>query len=274
MNEIIHGQKYADELRKIPLSNDTVGRQILEISNDQFEQLIGRIKESSKFAIQLDEWTDITNMAQHMSGIVTITVSTKIYCSLGHQKDVQRVRQFFKEVGLEWNNCVGVCTDGAAAMTGRIVGFQVKLKSANNEPTTFTHCMTHRETLLAKKISADLNMVLQDAVKVINFIKSCALNSRLLFQHIFTANRSAMAVKETSFETALRVKNEMVCLKNHFREYFRPELDWIQKPFIVEMKQVKHLSLKAQEELAELSCDSNLKLGVKVKFPILSELEM
>ncbi|XP_013793192.1 SCAN domain-containing protein 3-like [Limulus polyphemus] len=93
--------------------------------------------------------------------------------------DVQRVRQFFKEVGLEWNNCVGVCTDGAAAMTGRIVGFQVKVKSASNGPTSFTHCMIHREALAAKKISADLNAVLEGAVKVINFIKSRALNSRL-----------------------------------------------------------------------------------------------
>ncbi|XP_013773307.1 SCAN domain-containing protein 3-like [Limulus polyphemus] len=114
-----------------------------------------------------------------MSDNVTITVSTKIYCSVRRQMDVQWTKQFFKEVGLEWNNCVGVCTVGAAVMTGRIVGFQIKVKSATNGPTTFTHCMIHREALVVKKMSADLNAVLQDAIKVINFIKSRALNSRL-----------------------------------------------------------------------------------------------
>ena len=87
----------------------------------------------------------------------------------------QKVNDFFEDVGLEWNNCVGVRTYGAAAMTGRFSGFQVRVKSASNGPTTFTHCMIHREALMAKKISPDFNTKLQDAVKVINLIKSCAL---------------------------------------------------------------------------------------------------
>ena len=91
MTEIIHGQKYADELKTNPLSNDTVGRQILEISNDQCEQLIERIKESSKFAIQLDESTDFW----HMSGIVMITVYMKILYFVGPYLDVQLEKQFF-----------------------------------------------------------------------------------------------------------------------------------------------------------------------------------
>ena len=39
--------------------------------------------------------------------------------------------------------------------------------------------MIHREALVAKKLSPELNKVVQDAVKIINFIKSRALNSRL-----------------------------------------------------------------------------------------------
>ena len=90
---MIHGQRYTDVLKKIPLSNDTVGRRISEISNDQCEQLIGRIKESSKFAIQLDESTDFW----HMSGIVMITVFMKILYFVGPYLDVQREQQFFKK---------------------------------------------------------------------------------------------------------------------------------------------------------------------------------
>ena len=40
MSEIVHGKKCGDEICKIPLSNDTVARRIIEISDDQLQQLI------------------------------------------------------------------------------------------------------------------------------------------------------------------------------------------------------------------------------------------
>ena len=68
-------------------------------------------------------------------------------------------------------------------MTGHTAGFQGRVKSASDVSITFTHCMIHREALVAKKLSPELNKVVQDAVKIINFIKSRALNSRL-FAHL------------------------------------------------------------------------------------------
>ena len=61
MTAIVHGKKEAGEMRKIPLSNNTVLRRIPTISDDQREQLILRVK-GFNFAIQLDESTDITKM--------------------------------------------------------------------------------------------------------------------------------------------------------------------------------------------------------------------
>ena len=63
MSTTVHGKKNTNEMRKISLSNNTVCRRIFKISEDQLEQLILRIKESRKFAIQLDESTDVTKMA-------------------------------------------------------------------------------------------------------------------------------------------------------------------------------------------------------------------
>ena len=79
------------------------------------------------------------------------------------------IDDFFTEVGLFWTDCVDVCTDGAVAMTGHTAGFHARVRSASDTPITFTHCMIHREALVAKKISPDLNAVVQDAVKVIHF---------------------------------------------------------------------------------------------------------
>ena len=57
-------EKYGDEFHKISLSNDTVARRIAENSDDQLQQLITRLKKSQKFAIQLDETTDVSKNAQ------------------------------------------------------------------------------------------------------------------------------------------------------------------------------------------------------------------
>ena len=43
-----------------------------------------------------------------------------------------KVDTFFKGVGFSWDNCIGVCTDGAAVMTGKNIGFQSKVISATN----------------------------------------------------------------------------------------------------------------------------------------------
>ena len=51
-------------------------RQIFEISKDQREQLILRIKESPKFAIQLDESMDITKMAHLWHMLDTFMTTT------------------------------------------------------------------------------------------------------------------------------------------------------------------------------------------------------
>ena len=64
MSEIAHGKKYGDKIRKIPLSNDTVARRIAEISDDQLQQLLTRLKKSQKFAIQLEETTDVSKNAK------------------------------------------------------------------------------------------------------------------------------------------------------------------------------------------------------------------
>ena len=44
INKIINGQKRGDELRKIQMSGTTVSKRMFEISKDQYEQLLDKIK--------------------------------------------------------------------------------------------------------------------------------------------------------------------------------------------------------------------------------------
>lgn len=85
-------------------------------------------------------------------------------------------------VNLSWDNCIGICTDGAPSMTGSIKGF-ISLVKKKNSKIIFTHCFLHREALVAKSLVSDLQNILDQVVKVINFIKSRLLKSRL-FENI------------------------------------------------------------------------------------------
>ncbi len=57
---------------------------------------------------------------------------------------------FICENGLAWDRCVGLCTDGAQAMTGRERGLAARVQQVA-PLVKWTHCMVHREALAAKK---------------------------------------------------------------------------------------------------------------------------
>jgi zinc finger BED domain-containing protein 5/7/8/9 len=56
------------------------------------------------------------------------------------------------------------------------------LVKKENPDIIFTHCFIHREALVAKSLMPELNEVLQTVVKIVNFIKSKPLKSRLFNQ--------------------------------------------------------------------------------------------
>ena len=82
---------------------------------------------------------------------------------------------------LNWSFCAGICTDGAAAMIGELSRFTTQVKEVASECESM-HCGIHREMLASRKMSPELNNVLQDVIKIINHIKVHALNSCLFVQ--------------------------------------------------------------------------------------------
>lgn len=84
---------------------------------------------------------------------------------------------FLSSVGLSWEYCVGLTTDGAAAMTRKHSGVVKQiLERAPN--ATWNHCFLHREALAAKGMVPVLDEALKDVIKVVNHIKRSAKNSR------------------------------------------------------------------------------------------------
>jgi len=58
---------------------------------------------------------------------------------------------FIKERGLEWKNCFGVCTDGAACLIGRNSGLGTKIKDMAGNNLLSLHCYIYRQNLASKK---------------------------------------------------------------------------------------------------------------------------
>ena len=176
----ILGPNAAKKLDVIPLSDSTVSRRIHDLASDVKRILIQRLKLSKYFAIQLDESTDITNFAQLMTyvryefdqsveeeflfceSLPDRTTGTEIF---------KKVDDFMTSNEINWKNCVGVCSDGAAAMTGKHSGVVTQIQQVAPE-AKFTHCSIHREALATKAMPTSLKTVLDQSVKFwINLLK-------------------------------------------------------------------------------------------------------
>ena len=92
------------------------------------------------------------------------------------------LNNFFQENNLQWKYCVGLCTDGAPAMSGRFGGLRTLVQGVAVN-VKWTYCLIQREALASQQFSGDLNGVLKAVVKTVNFIKVRPLKARL-FQRL------------------------------------------------------------------------------------------
>jgi hypothetical protein len=147
-------EKVANQLKNIPLSDTTVARRILLISNDLKLQLLSRLS-TGKFSLQLDESTDIANDAILLTYVryfynnemhEDILFSSKLETITTGKNIFDTLVNFFTNNNVNLKNCISITTDGAASMTGKYVGL-VKLVKDIVPSLKWTHCILHREAL-------------------------------------------------------------------------------------------------------------------------------
>lgn len=84
---------------------------------------------------------------------------------------------YLSSVGLSWDMCIAVTTDGAASMTGKNSGV-VRRILEKTPSATWNHCFLHREALASKDMGQVLHETLKDVIQVVNCIKQSAKNSQ------------------------------------------------------------------------------------------------
>ena len=114
-----------DDGENVPLSIDTVQRRICDIAEDIEQQVVTEIRGAplNKFAIQLDESTDVSNCVQLLVFARYVKDGDVIVWNpLQRGEDVfTEVSEYFVSRRLSWNNVSACTTDGAPAMLGKIV---------------------------------------------------------------------------------------------------------------------------------------------------------
>ena len=185
--ESMIGKNYVRNIEAVPLSNSTVSRRICDMAEYCQKEVIKRVKQSQTFSLQMDESTDVEDLAVLLVFVCYIynfkTEEDLLFCKSlkTHTKGEDiflLIQSFFEEHDISWKNCSSVCTDGAAAMTGKYSGVVARIKSKNSEIVAI-HWFLHRHALTVKRMPPDLVEVLEDVTKIVNFIKTRPLNSRI-----------------------------------------------------------------------------------------------
>ena len=184
--EVFFGDKSKKEIEAIPISNDTVTRRIDEMSQWVENQVIERVIESPFFSLQLDESTDVEGLCQLLVFVRYIWNSEPhedmLLCEPISRSTSQEIFNavdiYFRTKGLDWLKCIGICTDGARTMCGRNSSVVTKILERNPN-ASWTHCNLHRAALVSKHLSDNFKNVLNTSVKIVNFIKSKPLQTRL-----------------------------------------------------------------------------------------------
>ena len=189
-SSLVLGESNSKKLAKILLSDSTIKTRIDELANDIECQVLQKIQASPYFAIQCDETTNVAQLSQLMVYVRFVGSATieeeMLFCksleTTNKAEDVFRVVDaYFHKNDMKWEKLVGVCTDGAPAMLGGRSGFITRLKQKNPDAVG-THCVIHREVLASKTLPSVMKNKLAIIIRIVNFIKSSAVNSRLFSQ--------------------------------------------------------------------------------------------
>uniref|UniRef100_A0A673GQG2 DUF4371 domain-containing protein n=1 Tax=Sinocyclocheilus rhinocerous TaxID=307959 RepID=A0A673GQG2_9TELE len=218
---IMLGNNAVKQLNLISLSNNTVKHRINDMAENVFQQLICRVRASRFYAIQIDESTDIAGLAN------LLAFENFLFCRPLHSNATAEaifdiLNDFIISSDINWTKCVELSTDGARAMLVRHSGVVKRVKDVASL-LTYIHCCIHREELAAKRMPMDLKTVLDDAVRMVNYIKSRPLQARLfslLCEEMGSEHRQLLLHTEVRWLSRGRVLTRLFQLRDEVRTFF------------------------------------------------------
>lgn len=175
------------KIKDTPLSAKTIHDRTIRMAENVTAQQVDDIKSASAFSLACDESCDLKDIAQ-------LSLLGRYVSSRGVQEELlallplkgqtrgediyAAVSEFLSSKGIDANKLVSIATDGAPSMTGKNKGF-ISLFKQNLRQEVFTfHCIIHQEALCAQTFPAEIVVVMDLVVKIVNQIMAKGLNHR------------------------------------------------------------------------------------------------
>ena len=168
MDRALGNAKAVKEFEKVPLSAKTLTTRIKAISSHLSQKLQTITDDCAFFSLALDESTDVTDVAQLLFFIRTVSKNFVVH------EELLSLESYIFHAFLNVLASVGgkeklsVVTDGAPAMCGKKDRLAGKLKAAGIECPIF-HCIIHQEALCGKLLN--LSDTMSTVTKCVNFIR-------------------------------------------------------------------------------------------------------
>ncbi|KAE8287501.1 Zinc finger MYM-type protein 6 [Larimichthys crocea] len=233
MVSVMLNDSAASKLRAIPLSNNTIGRRIYDISKDIEEQLNDKVRDG-RFSLQMDEATDSNKDCLLITYVRFIDGDDMreelLFCKqitgrATAEELFKIIDTYLKEANLKWEDCVGICTDGARAMAVIRGGLQALIKRVSPN-AQWTHCMIHREALASKQLSPELNDVMTHVIATVNYIKTRPVKARIfsaLCEEMGSDHTAVLFHSESRWLSRGKVLSRVLELRDEIRIFLKEE---------------------------------------------------
>ncbi|XP_053319641.1 general transcription factor II-I repeat domain-containing protein 2-like [Spea bombifrons] len=182
-------EKLTKRVKMMPLSRQTTARRIVNLSQNIEDQLKKELNSCLSFSIALDESTDMRDTAQLCIWIRLVTKDFEVkeeLLALSPINDrtrgcniLQAASKEFEKFGLNMQKLTSLATDGAPSMKGKNEGFSRLFQLKEKVCVPSFHCIIHQESLCCELFkSGELHEVMEEVIKIVNFIRARALNHR------------------------------------------------------------------------------------------------
>ncbi|XP_023213182.1 SCAN domain-containing protein 3-like [Centruroides sculpturatus] len=227
-------EKDDEDVKAMPLSNNTVSRRIDEMGEDIEKQLVSKLK-TRNFSVQMDESTLRDSEAVLITYVRYIErgqfAEEMLFCkqleSTTKSRDIYNIfKCYLDDNEIPMKNVISCAADGAPNMMGKKNGC-LQLMKADNPEMILIHCVIHKENLVAKNVSPILNEVLNAVIKCINSIKASAKTERLF--KLFCEEQNEDHVR-LLLHTEVRWLSKGNCLKRFIELFDSLEKFLIDKP--------------------------------------------
>lgn len=192
-NELMKDRDVRDSIlskvQNTPLSRVTMSRRVKAISTNIQDQLTEDLRECEWFSLQLDESTDVTDVAQVSVFIRMVfddyTTTEELLSVIPLKgrttgKDIfSALKDILTQRNVPLGKLVAITTDDTPAMIGRHAGLIPLCKQDPDFPAALLnfHCIIHQQALCIKSVNMD--HVMQPVIKIVNYIRARPLQHRL-----------------------------------------------------------------------------------------------